>query len=265
MARRNYSAPANLDATAALISALDSELRIQILLMLAEKNHVVHELVAKLNKSQPLISQHLRVLKATNLVASARSGREVIYSLPSLEIVDTIYALADVAGRAMPNGPDESAWPRNSKSARSVASVAKLAKVAKVAKEAGSTEATSSTGPAKATEATGRTGVSDAAIKSERTASPAQSLKTSPTSAQSSASNPDDNDDLATKRRQKRPDYLGSSVPLDEINAVADFHSGYLSPGSGAGANAAIVDDAQTPSADTDPGLTPQTPHPPQH
>lgn len=255
MARRNYSAPANLDATAALISALDSELRIQILLMLAEKNHVVHELVAKLNKSQPLISQHLRVLKATNLVASARSGREVIYSLPSLEIVDTIYALADVAGRAMPNGPDESAWPRNSKSARSVASVAKLAKVAKVAKEAGSTEATSSTGPAEATKAAGRTGVSDAAVKSERTTSPAQS----------SASNPDDNDDLATKRRQKRPDYLGSSVPLDEINAVADFHSDYLSPGAGAGANAAIVDDAQTPSADTDPGLTPQTPHPPQH
>lgn len=262
MARRNYSAPANLDATAALISALDSELRIQILLMLAEKNHVVHELVAKLNKSQPLISQHLRVLKATNLVASARSGREVIYSLPSLEIVDTIYALADVAGRAMPNGPDESAWPRNSKSARSVASVAK------VAKEAGSTEATSSTGPAEATEAAGRTGVSDAATKSERTTSPAQSRKasaTSPTPAQSSASNPDDNDDLATKRRQKRPDYLGSSVPLDEINAVADFHSDYLSPGAGAGANAAIVDDAQTPSADTDPGLTPQTPHPPQH
>ena len=249
MARRNYSAPANLDATAALISALDSELRIQILLMLAEKNHVVHELVAKLNKSQPLISQHLRVLKATNLVASARSGREVIYSLPSLEIVDTIYALADVAGRAMPNGPDESAWPRNSKSARSVASVAKLAKVAK---EAGSTKATSATGPAEATKATGRTGVSGATVKSERTTSPAQS----------SASNPDDNDDLATKRRQKRPDYLGSSVPLDEINAVADFHSDYLSPGAGAGANAAIVDDAQTPSADTDPGLTP---HPPQH
>ncbi|WP_238397103.1 ArsR/SmtB family transcription factor [Corynebacterium godavarianum] len=99
MARRKRSAPANLDATAELISALNSELRLQILLMLYNGDHVVHELVANLKKSQPLISQHLRVLKSAGLVTSSRSGREVIYSLVVPEAGDVIFALSRAATR----------------------------------------------------------------------------------------------------------------------------------------------------------------------
>lgn len=99
MARRKRSAPANLDATAELISALNSELRLQILLMLYNGDHVVHELVANLKKSQPLISQHLRVLKSAGLVTSSRSGREVVYSLVVPEAGEVIFALSRAATR----------------------------------------------------------------------------------------------------------------------------------------------------------------------
>lgn len=87
-----------LQSAEALFSALDSTLRLRILVLLAERGHFVHELVSKLEKSQPLISQHLRVLKSAGLVNSERSGREVIYTLSSpksIKLVHTAAALYD--------------------------------------------------------------------------------------------------------------------------------------------------------------------------
>jgi DNA-binding transcriptional ArsR family regulator len=46
-------------------------------LQLLQGQHCVHELVAALSLPQPLVSQHLRVLKAAGVVAGRRSGREV--------------------------------------------------------------------------------------------------------------------------------------------------------------------------------------------
>jgi DNA-binding transcriptional ArsR family regulator len=41
----------------------------------------VHELVGALGVTQPLISQHLRVLKSAGVVRGDRHGREVVYRL----------------------------------------------------------------------------------------------------------------------------------------------------------------------------------------
>ncbi|EEI17092.1 transcriptional regulator, ArsR family [Corynebacterium lipophiloflavum DSM 44291] len=79
------------------MSALDSPLRLQILLLLHTSPHVVHQIVSKLEKSQPLISQHLRVLKKSGLVDATRAGREVVYSLAEPAIIDIIFQLADLA------------------------------------------------------------------------------------------------------------------------------------------------------------------------
>lgn len=87
----------DFERTATLVSALDSPLRLQILKLLHRSPHVVHQLVAKLNKSQPLVSQHLRVLKQANLVDATRAGREVVYSLSEPAIMDTIDALSEIA------------------------------------------------------------------------------------------------------------------------------------------------------------------------
>lgn len=80
----------DLDAAEGIISALDSRLRIQIVFRLSQRDHFVHELVAELNKSQPLISQHLRVLKRAGIVDSERRGREVIYRLDIPEVTELI-------------------------------------------------------------------------------------------------------------------------------------------------------------------------------
>ncbi|WP_245709370.1 ArsR/SmtB family transcription factor [Rhodococcus tukisamuensis] len=72
------------DAMAAagdLLRALAAPVRIAIVLQLRETERCVHELVEALGVTQPLISQHLRILKAAGVVRGERTGREVFYRL----------------------------------------------------------------------------------------------------------------------------------------------------------------------------------------
>jgi DNA-binding transcriptional ArsR family regulator len=64
-----------------LLRALAAPVRISIVLELQEAERCVHELVEALGVAQPLISQHLRVLKAAGVVHGERHGREVVYRL----------------------------------------------------------------------------------------------------------------------------------------------------------------------------------------
>jgi DNA-binding transcriptional ArsR family regulator len=41
----------------------------------------VHDLVDAIGVAQPLVSQHLRILKSAGVVHGERQGREVVYSL----------------------------------------------------------------------------------------------------------------------------------------------------------------------------------------
>lgn len=86
----------DVDRTAALVKVLDSKTRLEILLLLAEEEKVVHQLVTELEKSQPLISQHLRVLRSAGLVSSSRKGREVLYALDQPDIIGIIHELASL-------------------------------------------------------------------------------------------------------------------------------------------------------------------------
>lgn len=64
-----------------LLRALAAPVRIAIVLQLRDADRCVHELVAALDVAQPLISQHLRVLKTAGVVQGDRRGREVVYRL----------------------------------------------------------------------------------------------------------------------------------------------------------------------------------------
>ncbi|GAA1950866.1 metalloregulator ArsR/SmtB family transcription factor [Amycolatopsis minnesotensis] len=64
-----------------LLRALAAPVRIAIVLQLRDGDRCVHELVDALDVAQPLISQHLRVLKAAGVVHGERRGREVAYGL----------------------------------------------------------------------------------------------------------------------------------------------------------------------------------------
>jgi ArsR family transcriptional regulator, zinc-responsive transcriptional repressor len=70
-----------LDTAGELLRALAAPLRIAIVLQLQQSERCVHELVDALGVPQPLVSQHLRILKQAGVVASERSGREVLYRL----------------------------------------------------------------------------------------------------------------------------------------------------------------------------------------
>lgn len=73
--------PATLAAAGDLLRALAAPVRIAIVLQLHEAPRCVHDLVDALGVTQPLISQHLRVLKAAGVVHGERRGREVVYAL----------------------------------------------------------------------------------------------------------------------------------------------------------------------------------------
>lgn len=67
--------------TAELFKALANPLRLGIVEELRAGPRCVHELVDVLGVPQPLVSQHLRVLRAARLVAPERRGRETAYVL----------------------------------------------------------------------------------------------------------------------------------------------------------------------------------------
>ncbi|GAA3241532.1 metalloregulator ArsR/SmtB family transcription factor [Pseudonocardia petroleophila] len=73
--------PRTLEAAGDLLRALAAPVRIAIVLQLQESPRCVHDLVDALGVTQPLISQHLRVLKSAGVVHGERHGREVVYSL----------------------------------------------------------------------------------------------------------------------------------------------------------------------------------------
>ena len=72
---RDYAAAGDL------LRALAAPVRIAIVLELRGSPCCVHDLVDALAVPQPLVSQHLRVLKAAGVVRGERRGREVVYSL----------------------------------------------------------------------------------------------------------------------------------------------------------------------------------------
>ncbi len=61
--------------------ALKDVVRLEMLSVLAERECTVNELAEALEKSQPLMSWHLRRLKAAGIVKIRRSGRETYCSI----------------------------------------------------------------------------------------------------------------------------------------------------------------------------------------
>jgi ArsR family transcriptional regulator, zinc-responsive transcriptional repressor len=64
-----------------LLRVLSAPARLAIVVELAQEPLQVNELVDRLELSQPLVSQHLRVLRGARVVAVERRGREATYSL----------------------------------------------------------------------------------------------------------------------------------------------------------------------------------------
>jgi ArsR family transcriptional regulator len=81
-----------LDTAGDLLRALAAPVRIAIVLQLRESSRCVHELVDTLGVPQPLVSQHLRILKSAGVVAGERTGREVHYRLVDDHLAEIVLA-----------------------------------------------------------------------------------------------------------------------------------------------------------------------------
>jgi len=75
------SPPEELRAVAAYHKALADPTRLRLLQRLAERPATVTELIDYVDLSQPLVSWHLRRLRAAGVVHTRRAGREVICTI----------------------------------------------------------------------------------------------------------------------------------------------------------------------------------------
>ncbi len=91
-----------LDAAGELLRALAAPVRIAIVLQLRESQRCVHELVDALGVPQPLVSQHLKILKAAGVVTGERSGREVLYRLVDNHLAHIVVDAVVHAGEGQP-------------------------------------------------------------------------------------------------------------------------------------------------------------------
>jgi len=89
-------------AAGELLRALAAPVRIAIVLQLRESQRCVHELVDALGVPQPLVSQHLKILKAAGVVSGERSGREVLYRLADHHLAHIVVDAVTHAGEDTP-------------------------------------------------------------------------------------------------------------------------------------------------------------------
>lgn len=77
-------------ALADLFKALANPLRLRILVEIMSSPQCVHDLTTATAASQPLVSQHLRVLRQARLVSGQKVGHETVYSVADEHIAHIV-------------------------------------------------------------------------------------------------------------------------------------------------------------------------------
>ena len=90
------------ESASALLRALSAPIRVAIVVELGVGERCVHDLVEKLGAPQPLVSQHLRVLRGAGVVRGVRRGREIAYSLVDEHVA---HIVADAVSHAREGRP----------------------------------------------------------------------------------------------------------------------------------------------------------------
>ncbi len=80
-----------LNRGAELLRVLGNPVRLGVILQLEEHGErCVHELVTALDVNQPLLSQHLRVLRSANLIVGRRDGKEIRYAIVDDHVIHIV-------------------------------------------------------------------------------------------------------------------------------------------------------------------------------
>ncbi len=82
--------PAAVERAAELFRTMGDPPRLRVLLMLAEGERCVTEIVTAMGEKFSTVSQRLRVLRSEGLVLRRRSGTHLFYALADRHVVDLI-------------------------------------------------------------------------------------------------------------------------------------------------------------------------------
>lgn len=77
-----------------IFKALGDETRLEIVKMLIGRELCVCDILESVDKSQPVVSHHLKVLRLTTLVTDRREGKWVYYKLNPLVLEHLEYFMA---------------------------------------------------------------------------------------------------------------------------------------------------------------------------
>ena len=102
------------EAAGELLRVLSAPIRLAIITRLAQGPATVSVLTAEVGHSQPLVSQHLRLLRSSRLVHAVSAGRERVYELVDEHVAHIVAdAIRHVAEPA--TTPVHSTAPANSR------------------------------------------------------------------------------------------------------------------------------------------------------
>lgn len=85
--------PYDYDVVTNIFRALSNPIRAAILHRVAHSPHTVTELVECMSLSQPMVSQHLKILRDATVVKAERCGRTMVYTVADEHVCD-VFSLA---------------------------------------------------------------------------------------------------------------------------------------------------------------------------
>ncbi len=85
-----------IEEAAAAMQAMSHPLRIKILCLLSSGEMAVQEIVEAVGTTQGNVSQHLAILKASNMVVSRVAGKQIFYFIDDKRVVKIVAMTRDV-------------------------------------------------------------------------------------------------------------------------------------------------------------------------
>lgn len=86
----------NIEEAAMAMQAMSHPLRIKILCLLSSGEVAVSEIVEAVGTTQGNVSQHLAILKASNMIISRAEGKKTYYSIEDKRVVKIVAMTRDV-------------------------------------------------------------------------------------------------------------------------------------------------------------------------
>lgn len=86
----------NIEEAAMAMQAMSHPLRIKILCLLSSGEVAVSEIVEAVGTTQGNVSQHLAILKASNMIVSRAEGKKTYYSIEDKRVVKIVAMTRDV-------------------------------------------------------------------------------------------------------------------------------------------------------------------------